>query len=535
MKRILRLLVVAAALACKPTSDNDHCNVSTDCPIGQYCAASANGGHCTPDAVAPTVSGVTASCTPAPCLRDSVLHVEAIVSDDKEVLEASVSVDLDPTQKFPLSSSGGLWIADVPLRVFPFDAFTGEVVPTVSVRDGARNSSAPASGAGVPLTRLKWTYTAGVALTSPAVMSDGTVVVGGINGILYFVAADGTEAQVPLGVGTGQITVAPSIGQHAIWVGSEDGNLYAVTLKGTYVLPNVGGFLGAPIKGSVAVTAAVDKDTAFATNTLFDNTGVIAVATSVATGPRQFDLTFSPDGFTGGPVIAVDGHIHALSIPFAGGHATLRSFTLSEMPLVCVASWTAGLGRASAVPLAIDAGGGIMSADDFNFVLNRTVPGPAPVVTTVGDYKVIPSDSAVVAANGDVIAGDAGGTVHRFGPKGEVWSVPPVLGSTVFGPLVLTGTTAPFIVPSNVGKVYALAENGTIKWQGALPSAAYLRAGNIFTPSSQPPGPTMSLAYFSSGNGHLYAVIVDGRLDGSSPWPKAFHDPRNTNHAGPQP
>ncbi|HEY6003902.1 MAG TPA: pyrrolo-quinoline quinone, partial [Anaeromyxobacter sp.] len=115
------------------------------------------------------------------------------------------------------------------------------------------------------------------------------------------------------------------------------------------------------------------------------------------------------------------------------------------------------------------------------------------------------------------------------------WSSPPVLGSPVFAPLVLSGTTAPFIVPTNAGNVYALADDGTTKWQTTLPSATLLRAGNIFTPPSQPAGPTMSVAYFSSGNGHLYAVIVDGQLDASAPWPKAFHDPRNTNHAGPQP
>ncbi len=48
-------------------------------------------------------------------------------------------------------------------------------------------------------------------------------------------------------------------------------------------------------------------------------------------------------------------------------------------------------------------------------------------------------------------------------------------------------------------------------------------------------GSDFSTAYFSGANGKLYAVIVDGHLDTSAPWPKAFHDPRNTNRAGPQP
>jgi hypothetical protein len=83
--------------------------------------------------------------------------------------------------------------------------------------------------------------------------------------------------------------------------------------------------------------------------------------------------------------------------------------------------------------------------------------------------------------------------------------------------------------------VYAVGEDGSLKWVGTLPSATGLRAANIHTPPDQPPRPTMSHAYVSSANGWLYSVVVDGALDDSAPWPKAFHDPRNTNRAGPQP
>jgi len=69
-------------------------------------------------------------------------------------------------------------------------------------------------------------------------------------------------------------------------------------------------------------------------------------------------------------------------------------------------------------------------------------------------------------------------------------------------------------------------------WSAEL-APTVLRAGNIH-PSSLL-GPVLSTAYFSGTNGKLYAVIVDGALDGAAPWPKAFHDPRNTNRAGPQP
>ena len=39
----------------------------------------------------------------------------------------------------------------------------------------------------------------------------------------------------------------------------------------------------------------------------------------------------------------------------------------------------------------------------------------------------------------------------------------------------------------------------------------------------------------AGADGKLYAVVVDGQLDVTAPWPKAFHDPRNTSNAGTQP
>jgi hypothetical protein len=47
--------------------------------------------------------------------------------------------------------------------------------------------------------------------------------------------------------------------------------------------------------------------------------------------------------------------------------------------------------------------------------------------------------------------------------------------------------------------------------------------------------PTQSVLYLAGQDGVLHAVIVDGRLDPAAPWPKVFHDPRNTSRAGAQP
>ena len=69
-------------------------------------------------------------------------------------------------------------MGDVPLRELPFEAFSRGVVATVTARDGARNPSNAASAPAASVTRLRWTYDAGAPITSPAVMADGTAVVG---------------------------------------------------------------------------------------------------------------------------------------------------------------------------------------------------------------------------------------------------------------------------------------------------------------------------------------------------------------------
>ena len=89
-------------------------------------------------------------------------------------------------------------------------------------------------------------------------------------------------------------------------------------------------------------------------------------------------------------------------------------------------------------------------------------------------------------------------------------------------------------MPTTGGHIYAVTETGGVSWRTRLGTAS-LQPGNIYTPPTEPAGAELSTAYFAGSDGVLHAVIVDGKLDASAPWPKAFHDPRNTNRAGPQP
>jgi outer membrane protein assembly factor BamB len=103
--------------------------------------------------------------------------------------------------------------------------------------------------------------------------------------------------------------------------------------------------------------------------------------------------------------------------------------------------------------------------------------------------------------------------------------------------MIVSGPSTQLIVPTSTGRLFAVRESdGGIAWSVKLSAAgAALQPANIYTSPGQPAGAVMSTAYVSGADGKLYAVVVDGQLDTSAPWPKAFHDPRNTNNAGTQP
>ena len=84
------------------------------------------------------------------------------------------------------------------------------------------------------------------------------------------------------------------------------------------------------------------------------------------------------------------------------------------------------------------------------------------------------------------------------------------------------------MVADGRGGLTALDGAGQLRWTVQLaPVATPLHAPNLHAP----PGASLSTAYVPAANGKLYAVIVDGRLDAAAPWPKAFHDPKNTGNA----
>jgi hypothetical protein len=511
--RALAIIFAALAAACGSVHDRAECSASTDCPAGSYCSRTADGNVCWADAVAPSVSGVTVTC-PAPCLRDSVLHVEADVTDDAEVLGAEVVVGAaGPVQM--ARASGGMWAADVNLAEFPFAYFETDLVATVTGSDGARNvTNAFASPVHVTRLRFETELEPGVALTSPAVMADGTVSAAGANHKLYLQAWDGTGL-TSLAVGTLQLTAAPLALGTSVWIGSEDNFVYEVTTtapgswQSTVRTSNTGG----PIRGSLSLTA--------------DNR-VVAVSQS------GFVFAVTSSGYlnsTPGFATSFGSVVESGSIYLVSSGALRRFDVISGAPTVD-ALFAVTIGSSVNVPLAADGALLVASNNGSQGQLKRvlTAGGTPEQIATTG----VPSGGVAVLADGDILVPEETRTVTRWTSAGAVvgsWTTPD-LGGAARTPLVLDSPTAPFIVTTDAGTIHALRPDGTSAWNHQF--AAGLQPANIYTPPGQI-GQVLSTAYVAGADGRLRGVIVDGALDGTAPWPKAFHDPRNTNRAGPQP
>jgi len=516
--RSLAIIFAALAAACGSVHDRAECSASTDCPSGSYCSRTTDGNVCWPDAVPPGVSGVTVTC-PVPCLRDSVLRVEANVADDAEVLGAEVALDIGGPP-VAMTPDAGKWVANVALREFPFDYVEHAVTVTVTARDGARNP-ASANGSAISVTRVRFekALDSGVfSLTAPAVMPDGTVVAAGTNGKVYFVPWDGAGL-TSVAVGAGQITAAPLVLDASVWIGSEDNFVYELvtTSPGTWQSSVRTDDTGGRVLGSLALTS--DNRVLAATES-----GFVYAITSTGYKSGTSLLPFSI-----GPIVDF------LSI-FAVSGGSVKKLRVNLGATEPDPAFASTIGFPVAMPLAF--AGGILTtvSTGSEGLLKRvgTTGGDPENLATTG----IPSSGLAVLSDGSIVVPELTKHVSRWTTQGAPfpsWQTPD-LGGAARTPLVLDDPSAPFVVSTAKGAVHALRPDGTIAWTGQIAATNIaLQPGNIYTPPGQPPGQILSTAFFAGADGVLRAVIVDGALDATAPWPKAFHDPRNTNRAGPQP
>jgi hypothetical protein len=402
----------------------------------------------------------------------------------------------------------------------PFPHFSKAVTVTVRARDEAGNQGTGTAPAAV--TRALWSWVGGAPMTAAAVAPDGGAVVGldRSERQLVKVSAEGARAWeatvgdpgIPLSHG---IVGAPAVGTDEIFVGGMDGNAYRVGLAG--VVPS-----GPTCIVGAGVTGAALNSKG---NTGFFGSGrgaVVAVSPGVC--EKSEETTFASSL----PLVGSESDSVTTKAIYSvtGPYLISRSYT---SPSTFVANWFGvappAVGTAISVPSSIDTAGNVwtLSTDGK---LNSTTPAGA---TTTVRTLAAGASGPIILSDGTVVVGDAGRIVHRIDPTtgADVWASAD-LGAISATALVLAGSAADLLVPAVDGVLHALrSSDGGEVWSIRLSATGDLKPGNVYTPA----GSSRSIGYFPSSDGTLYAVLLDGTLDRSAPWPKAFHDARNTSNA----
>jgi outer membrane protein assembly factor BamB len=375
-------------------------------------------------------------------------------------------------------------------------------------RDAAGNEGRGAGAATV--TRALWSRAIGAPLTAAAVTADGGAVLGVNRAERQLVkVTPGGELAWESTVGSMGIVGAPAVGAQRIFVGNLGGFAFAVSREGQPAVA-AGCDTGDAIRGGAAIRAG--GDWAFLGS---DSKAILAIDNSGACEPE-----FTPAPIRVAPVIsgsdtlALSGrYLRRYQYVFVGSAWAWGSANVETLSAVVDA------------PTSIDSAGAIWMLSGNGSLYLSPFQEPMRTVATLPPGPAGP----IILADGSIVLGDGAGIVHRIDPATGLdrWSSL-ALGAAPVTALALAGTDADLIVPTVDGVLHALrSADGSEAWSARLTTAGDLKPGNLQTPA----GASWSIGYFPSSDGTLYAVQLDGRLDATAPWPKAFHDSRNTNNA----
>jgi hypothetical protein len=509
------------------------CSTSADSPARPVCAPGQ--GVCWADPVAPSVSAVTVTCSTSPCRRDATLTVEADLADDQEVGGGSVTLDLDgDARQVAMAPVGGTrWRATLALAVWPLDLAERAAVATVTAHDGARNASAAVvAGAGQRpvVTRVVGAIVVGpnggTTPTAPAVDATGTVYVGGGDKRLYALAP-GASVAVAMGVTVpAAITQPPSVGSSALWVAAGN-RLHAVSLDGSALLNGAGYDTGGAITGPAAITTGLAQEVAFVGSL----GGRLAGVKAVAEANGFIGMTPASDPFSVAPVIVEDTPTVALfAVTSSSGPpiATLRSLTFDG---AFREGTTRSIGQSVSAPIAASLTTVWTGSADLNpsALVASTVAGGAAISVALTSSV---TGGPIILADGSVAISVAT-SFRRFSSAGvELPGSPTTLSGGGLTPIAIAGGPVAFLVPTTAGTVDAIDAAGTLRWSATLAQGQALREGTV---GPVDPATGISPAWFTSADGKLHALLIDGHLDTAAPWPKAWHDARNSGHLGAGP
>ncbi len=530
-----------------PTSATYNCSYAPPAGIDKTVSAVASAGSgadvsqsapvdLVVDTVPPVLGAVTFQCSATPCTRDATLTVSATATDTHlSAVSASIGPGALATVNL-VQTTGSTYQATVPPNQLKFPFYEQDLTATVAAIDAAGNSAS--SSGSIKMTRLRWSVPVESsnppALTGAAIDASGKAYFGASNGNVYVVdltaQPPGVSKWSP--VASAAISAPPALGASTLWVGSQDGKVYAVSVADGSIQNGSGCNINnawpvvatpavAPAAGLVAETAYVGSQGGGASA----QNGVFCAVRVAGCFPGS---VYGSQSFKAAPVVDGSGKIYA-----AGG-STLHGFEF--LSTTWQDDWTTSVGAVTA-PLALDGLGHIWTAtSDSSGSLDETDPSAStPAAVNRASLGSALGAPVVIDASRNIVVGDQAGVLHKLSPAGtSLWTTqtPPNLGAPIISALVLTGGDADYVVPTTSGTLAGVKSDGSFAWQsGQLTATANpsLNEPNIV----KLPGDTFSTAIFGAADGKVYAVIVDGQL-ANAPWPKAHHDPRNTGNAATQ-
>ncbi|MBX7096760.1 MAG: hypothetical protein K1X89_03525 [Myxococcaceae bacterium] len=429
---------------------------------------------------------------------------------------------------------------------YPLNDFRATYALAVKpVEDLAGNASAPSAPVTARVTRWKWAKdlaAVGGVIQSPAVDRQGNLVTGfalGASGRAYFLDSAGQDRS-SVDAGSDAFVTAPLVSAQHCYFGirtATSGALAQFSLSGagesSLCVAN-----GRDPTGTFALSLSdAGADLVFGV----DQAGLVLAGNS----QRPDCVVYDTGSGAGNKFTAVSSGLTAYFA--SGASATLSRSTVTFGPsstwsapvsnstslytkgLTLFGTTVAGGGAGPSVGgvYALKSDGSLVNRADYPVGMSSPAGIPIVIGTTAAPVLVYGNQ------NGDLIrasytAGDPG----TFADAG--FTTVKATAATLTAPVL--GADGTIYAVDASGGVYAYTNDlstrlwtlpvGTIGTVNTSPALDTARAGT--TKDCSRPG---TLYIPSSGDGHLYAIIVDSKgLSGTAPWPKFQRDDQNTGN-----
>ncbi|MCD6220092.1 PQQ-binding-like beta-propeller repeat protein, partial [Candidatus Calescamantes bacterium] len=374
---------------------------------------------------------------------------------------------------------------------------------------GCRHNSVGTDGT------LKWKYTTGNnVFSSPAIGSDGTIYVGSLDGNLYAINPDGT---LKWKYKTGGCILSPpaidSVG--TIYVGSSDRNLYAINPDGKLKWKfKTGGFLpqSFPAIGSDGTIYVGSNDV----RSFYSNIYAI-------NPDGTLKWKYTTGGWVSSPAIGSDGTIYVGSED--GNLYAINPDGTLKWKIKKVLAYFSSPAIGSDGTIYVGTFGDFNLFDAINpdgtLKWNGNLYAINPDGTLKWKYKtgaIWLQSSPAIGSDGTIYVGSLDGNLYAINPDGTLkWKF--TTGDSAFSSPAI-GSDGTIYVGSKDYNLYAINSDGTLKWK-------YTTGGWVV---SSPAIGSDGTIYVGSKDGNLYAIYSSGTL-ANSPWPMLQHDLKHTGKA----